>query len=265
MVDAGPLGLVLAERRGQAWGPDELALAVELRPSACVVPVHGDVPAEVRAARVAFARTLLERTEARLLLRAAEPDLPQWAPTDWAGECARRAGFFAGDGRGEKGIEMIPGEALDLAGGAAASWLLRVAQRYRRLRRGDRLHLPAPDPAAAAAFWKACARAEVGKRFDVVDVQKTADEQVRALPRLAHELRGLPVDLTAWERVDPLLVAAEVRAHPWLVSACYADLAGLIEQPVLLARFCAAQFGAAGHGGQDGHGGQGGHVGPPLR
>jgi hypothetical protein len=80
-------------------------------------------------------------------------------------------------------------------------------------------------------------------------VHAYSDEQVRTLPRLAHELLGLPVDLTEWNAADPELVAAEVRAHPWLRSACYCILAGpedqrrswLVEQPNVLAAFRRAQ------------------------
>ena len=188
-------------------------------PSAWVVVVYGDRSASVRAEQIAAARELATRTGARLLLRAYEPDIPEWAPNDWAGECARRAGFF---GPPTESMEMIPGdEQVSLVG---TSWLLRLAQRYRRLRRGERLHLPAPSPGedgtGAVAFWDACARAGVGKRFDVVDVHAYSDEQVQTLPGLAHEKLGLPVDLTECSRADPALVATEVRANTWLHSAC---------------------------------------------
>ena len=206
-------------------------------PVAYVVPVYGDQADDVRLAQVASARSLATRTGARLLLRAEEPDIPEWAPNDWAGECARRAGFF---GPPAEELEMIPGRALNRpaagealawpterrrarSGGQGPSWLLRFAKRYRRLRPGERLHLPAPEPgedgAEAIAFWEACVLAEVGRRFDVVDVRATTDEQVRTLPRLAHERFGLPVVLTEWEWVDPALVVAEARAHSWLGRA----------------------------------------------
>ena len=245
----GPLGVVLPDRRWRSWAPEELGPAAELGPSACVVPVYGEQPTEARAAQVAAARALAGRTVARILLLAREPDLPGWAPNDWAGECARRAEFFTGrlsgmplTGPAKRGscpqptaVEMIPGNELNSAaeGGSAAwatgagpSWLLRFAQRYRRLRRGERLHLPAPASGAegreAVAFWEACARAGVGKRFDVIDIHAHSEEQVRTLPRLAHETLGLPVDVTECTGADPVLVAAVVRAHPWLGSACYA-------------------------------------------
>jgi hypothetical protein len=239
---AGPLGVVLPDRRWRSWAPEELGPATELGPSACVVPVYGEQPTEARAAQVAAARALAGRTGARILLLAREPDLPGWAPNDWAGECARRAGFFTGVGGMGVGnphaptpVEMIPGNELNSvaeggsaawATGAGPSWLLRFAQRYRRLRRGERLHLPAPasggDGREAVAFWEACARAGVGKRFDVVDVHAHSEEQVRTLPRLAHETLGLPVDVTECTGAAPVVVAAVVRAHPWLGSACYA-------------------------------------------
>ena len=212
-------------------------------PDAYVVPVYGDQPAEIRQAQVAFARSLAARTGARLLLRAEEPDIPEWAPDDWAGECARRAGFF---GRPTAGLEMIPARALNRPAGGGAlgwptnqrraratgqgpSWLLRFARRYRRLRPGEWLHLPAPEPGpdgtAAITFWESCARAGVDRRFDVVDVVATTDEQVRTLPRLAHELLGRPIVLIGWERADPAVVAVEVRAHPWLKRAHVLDQA----------------------------------------
>ncbi len=274
----GPLGLGLPNRQWEAWGPHELELAAELGPSALVVLVYGDQPEEVRQAQAAAARALAARTGARLLLRAYEPNVPQWVPTDWAGECARRAGLFTGErvkGKGEREsgslspfpwplspVEMIPGNELNLEceGGSLAwaiergpSWLLNVAKRYRRLRRGERLHLPAPSPgeggAEAVAFWEACARAGVGRRYDVVDVHAYSDEQVRTLPRLARELFGRPVALTEWNQADPALVAAEVRANPWLEGACYFILAGaldqrrywLVEQPDVLHAFRRAQ------------------------
>lgn len=247
---AGPLGLVLPVRQLRAWTPEQIELAAGLMPSAYVVPVWGDrQPPEVRAERVAAVLALAARTGARILLRACERDLALWAPNDWAGECARRAGLFTIP------VEMIPGNELNSplergslawAIGAGPSWLLRFSRRYRRLRRGERLHVPAPAPGAggreAIAVWRACARVGVGKRFDVVDVHAYSDEQVRALPRLAHEALGLPVDLTAWNRADPDLVVAEVRANPWLWSACYAPRPdeGPIE-PAVLAAFDAVR------------------------
>jgi len=244
------LGLALPLQQFRPWTPEQLELAAELMPCAYVVPLWGDQqPPEVRADQVAAVLALAARTGARLLLRACERDLSLWAPNDWAGECARRAGFFTTP------VEMIPGNELNspLASGSLAwaigagpSWLLRFSRRYRRLRRGERLHVPAPAPGAggreAIAVWKACARVGVGKRFDVVDVHAYSDEQVRALPRAAHEALGLPVDLTAWNRADPDLVAAEVRANPWLWSACYAPPVGeaSIEPAVLLAFDAAA-------------------------
>lgn len=253
----GPLGVALP-RRWEGWGPGELERVAELRPAAVLVPIAGDRPTLVLAARAASLRALAARIGARLLLRADEPDVPAWAPNDWAGECARRAGLFARPGEAAA-LEMIPGHALNFppdgalawdpgaeparpragrparpeerAASPAAtarprgpSWLLRFAQRYRRLRPGERLHLPAPSigegGADAVVFWAACARSGLGRRFDVVDVHAYSDEQVRTLPRLAHEMLGLPVDLTEWGGADPLVVAAEVQARPWLLGAC---------------------------------------------
>ncbi|HYU19996.1 MAG TPA: hypothetical protein VEQ11_15005 [Chloroflexota bacterium] len=249
-----PLGLGLPGQQWETWEPNELELAAALMPSAVVVLVYGDQPAETREAQVAAARALVARTGARLLLRACEPDVPIWASTDWAGECARRAGFFTRGGPLIP-IEMIPGNELDgaseggslaWAAGAGPSWLLRFAQRYRRLRPGERLHLPAPSPGTeVSAFWQACARAGVSNRFDVADVHAYSDEQVRTLPRLAHEMLGLPVDLTECDQVEPALVAAEVRAYPWLGSACYSIRQGhrwATERPDLVAAFQAAQI-----------------------